>query len=270
MELKISISPIKQLTAILAIFSLFSGIKNIQAQSVDIHGFIFSEVYLDTKEAVASREADVLLYPKKPEYDAFGNDLTDDMCFHMVSFNSRINATATGLDAFGAIGKAVVEVDFLGTGEGYVNLVRMRHAFFQLKWDDTEVLMGQYWHPMFNPGVYPQVLGFGAGAPLNTLSRNSQIRLTKAFSPVVLPFLRSETSPALVRMELHPSMPVKVVYQNLIFSFNIKPKVSWPPPPLALNPSNQVKLIHPEMIWMKRWKAGIAICYSNIHLMKSS
>lgn len=161
------------------------GTSLAKAQSVDIHGFIFSEMYLDTKEAVASREADVLLFPKKPEYDALGNDLTDDMCFHMVSFNSRINATATGLDAFGAAGKAVVEIDFFGTGENYANMVRMRHAFFELKWDGTALLMGQYWHPMFNPGVFPQVLGFGGGAPINTLSRDSQLRLTRTFTPVI-------------------------------------------------------------------------------------
>ena len=164
---------------------LFVATPFASAQSVDIHGFIFSEMYLDTKEAVASREADVLLFPKKPEYDALGNDLTDDMCFHMVSFNSRINATASGLEAFGAAGKAVVEIDFFGTGENYANMVRMRHAFFELKWEETSLLMGQYWHPMFNPGVFPQVLGFGGGAPINTLSRDSQLRLTRTISPAI-------------------------------------------------------------------------------------
>ena len=154
-----------------------------QAQNLNFSGFVSTESYFDNKEAVAAREADVLLYPQRPRYDNLNNDLTDDRTFHMVSFNSRLKMAATEIEAFGAKSTGVIEIDFLGTGEGYVNMIRMRHAYIKLNWEKSSLLMGQYWHPMFVTSSYPEVLGWGGAAPINVLSRNPQVRFTYQVQP---------------------------------------------------------------------------------------
>ncbi|HCD53513.1 MAG TPA: hypothetical protein DEQ34_13780 [Balneolaceae bacterium] len=169
-------------TLFLLVFLLLPESTSILAQEVTWKGFVSSESYFDSKEAVASREADVLLYPKRPVFDNLNNDQTDIRSFHMVSFNSRLQAKASDFEAFGATSSAVIEIDFLGTGENYVNMIRMRHAFVKLKWEKSTVLMGQYWHPMFITSSYPEVLGWGGAAPVNVLSRNPQVRFTYDFN----------------------------------------------------------------------------------------
>ena len=128
-------------TLFLLVFLLLPESTSILAQEVTWKGFVSSESYFDSKEAVASREADVLLYPKRPVFDNLNNDQTDIRSFHMVSFNSRLQAKASDFEAFGATSSAVIEIDFLGTGENYVNMIRMRHAFVKLKWEKSTVLM---------------------------------------------------------------------------------------------------------------------------------
>nr|WP_185957140.1 methyl-accepting chemotaxis protein [Gracilimonas mengyeensis] len=164
---------------------LFATFGLAKAQTVKIGGFVSSETYFDSKEGIASRESNVLLFSKKPMYDNLGNDLTDVRSFHMVSFNSRLRASVSEVEAFGAKSSAVIEFDFLGTGESFVNMPRMRHAYVNLDWEKSSLLMGQYWHPMFNPICFPQVMGWGGAAPVNVLSRNNQVRFTYQLSPSV-------------------------------------------------------------------------------------
>ena len=62
-----------------------------------------------------------------------------------------------------------------------VNGFRLRHAFVKLNWTTTELLVGQYWHPMFNPNSFPGVVSFNTGAPFQAFSRNPQLRVTQKF-----------------------------------------------------------------------------------------
>ncbi|MEZ5147552.1 MAG: hypothetical protein R2759_10865 [Bacteroidales bacterium] len=55
----------------------------------------------------------------------------------------------------------------------------MRHAFVKLTWTNTELLVGQYWHPMFITSCYPGTVSFNTGAPFQPFSRNPQIRLSQ-------------------------------------------------------------------------------------------
>ncbi|NJO91624.1 MAG: hypothetical protein HC831_23665 [Chloroflexia bacterium] len=71
-----------------------------------------------------------------------------------------------------------IEFDFLGTNEGAVNLIRLRHAYLKLASERVEWLMGQYWHPMFVPECFPMVMSWGASVPVHVLSRNPQLRFT--------------------------------------------------------------------------------------------
>jgi hypothetical protein len=93
----------------------------------------------------------------------------------------------TGPDAFGAKTKGFIEGEFFGpnlngvtqAGDLYgMNGFRLRHAFVKLSWTNTDLQIGQYWHPMFVTGCFPGTISFNTGAPFQPFSRNPQVRLT--------------------------------------------------------------------------------------------
>jgi hypothetical protein len=145
---------------------------------IEFHGFVSYEMMYDTRQSVAAREGEVYLFPKPVEYDQFGNDINDHGKFQMFTFHTRLKAAIKGPDIKNMKTSGAIEFDFLGTNDGTVNLIRMRHAYLKLASDKVEWLMGQYWHPMFVPECFPMVVSWGASVPVHVLSRNPQLRFT--------------------------------------------------------------------------------------------
>lgn len=164
------------------IFLLFSlSGKGVFAQSmfqIRFHGLINFEMFYDTRQAVAAREGTVMLFPAGELPDPDGNDMNAVPGFHVNLLTSRLQSVITGPELLGAKSSALFEVDFLGTGPDRFSLLRMRHALAKLNWEKTELLAGQFWHPLFIPSCYPGVVHFGGGVPYNVLNRSPQIRLT--------------------------------------------------------------------------------------------
>lgn len=161
-----------------------SGIaaKAQEKPTVSLHGFVAAESYFDTRKSVYAREGAILFYPAPKSLDAQGNDVNDRSEFFMTGVQSRLNATVTGFEAFGAKGTAVIEGDFVGTSEDKTGLLRLRHAFIKLDWEKDQLLAGKYWHPIFIESAYPRVLHWGAGVPFGVLNRAPQIRYTRKFN----------------------------------------------------------------------------------------
>jgi len=145
---------------------------------INFSGFVSSEAFFDTRQEVTAREGDVLLYPANEKLDINSEDINEKSSFNFLSIHSRLKAGITGPRALGAKTSGVLEFDFVGTGNSFIHLIRMRHAFVNLAWDKTSVLFGQYWHPMFVTDCYPTVASWGAAVPISVLARNPQIRLT--------------------------------------------------------------------------------------------
>ena len=149
-----------------------------QKHNINFSGYIGYEMYFDTYNSATTRDGQVYLYPLAEDLDINGNDINQNFQSQMLSIQSRTRLTSSGLRAFGANVKGVIEGDFLGTTNDYTRLFRLRHAFIQLNWEKSELLTGQTWHPMFVTGCFPAVFSFGAGAPFHPLSRAPQIRYT--------------------------------------------------------------------------------------------
>ncbi|NJN26436.1 MAG: hypothetical protein HC819_10895 [Cyclobacteriaceae bacterium] len=103
-----------------------------------------------------------------------------------MAIQSRITAAFCGPEALGAKTSGLLEGDFFAQTNENINLFRLRHAFIKLKWEKTELLTGQYWNPMFVTECYPGTVSFSAGAPIQGLARNPQIRLSHQISNVKL------------------------------------------------------------------------------------
>lgn len=147
--------------------------------SVKLSGFVAAESYFDTRKTVNSRDGAILLYPANELLDVEGNDLNDRSEFLMTTVQSRLRATVSGFEAFGAQGSTVIEGDFVGTTTDKTGLFRLRHAFIKLDWGKDQLLAGKFWHPMFVASAYPRVLHWGAGLPFGLLNRAPQLRYTR-------------------------------------------------------------------------------------------
>lgn len=169
------------LLTILVSMGLAQGTDEVKPKekNIDWYGYVKLESIFDSHESVTSRYSDLYFYPEKKNDDN-QNDQLD-----MLSLNSRLGVRIDGPSVMNAKVFGIIEGDFFGTAEAYKNLFRLRHAYMKLQWEKSSLLMGQFWHPMFGPAVFPKVLAFGAAAIYNPLNRSPQLR----FDYKVLPYL---------------------------------------------------------------------------------
>jgi hypothetical protein len=142
-------------------------------------GFVKSDFWYDSRQVVGSREDIFLFFPKNISLDKTGKDINSRDNFNFSAITSRLTGIITGPEAFGAKTSGVIEADFSGMSNADINGFRLRHAYSKLSWAKYEMLFGQYWHPMFVPDVFPQVISLNTGAPFHPFIRNPQVSLTR-------------------------------------------------------------------------------------------
>lgn len=149
---------------------------------IDLSGYVQHAMFLDSYESTDTRDGTMLLYPNQALFDTLGNDLNENKQFQMVAIQSRPRFKITGTKLGGASVSGLIEMDFFGTSQDYIQMIRLRHAYLKIHWDKASVLIGQYWHPMFSPSCAPSTIEHGAGVPFHPLNRSPQVRFT--FEPV--------------------------------------------------------------------------------------
>lgn len=140
-------------------------------------GFVKTDFMFDTRQIVNAREGHFAILPSS-ENIVSGEDLNDQSNFNILAIQSRLKASISGPDFFGMKTSGVIEAAFFGNSDASIGELRLRHAFVQLSNDKVEILMGQYWHPMFVTAVFPGTYSFNTGVPFQPFSRNPQLRIT--------------------------------------------------------------------------------------------
>ncbi len=173
----------KILFSLIVLLSLQAKAQEEKKITFTPYGFVGFDAIMDTHESITSRRNHVYLYPtnnseSKRSYD-FGAGIT------------RFGLKIKGQDAFGATTSAKIEGDFVGTsGNSSDFVVRLRHAFINLDWDNSTLLIGKTWHPFFIPENFPGMVNFVVGAPIHPLARAPQIKYTyKATQDLSLSFI---------------------------------------------------------------------------------
>ncbi len=89
---------------------------------------------------------------------------------------SRLGSRFTGFE----IGKAKISgyIEFDFTGSTMTPTFRLRHAYTQIEWPTSKLLIGRTWHPMFIEKVYPATLNENTGLPFQVFNRSPQVRFT--------------------------------------------------------------------------------------------
>src|SRR6056297_760468 len=148
---------------------------------ISFSGFVKNDVFYDTRQTVSAREGHFLLWPQDQDLDAMDEDINATSSFNMLAVQSRLSGTITGPEAFGAKTSGKIEGDFFAQANDNINLFRLRHAFVKLDWENTQLLFGQYWNPMFVTSCFPGTVSFNTGSPIQPFARNTQVRLTQSF-----------------------------------------------------------------------------------------
>lgn len=151
-------------------------------------GYVKTDLIFDSRQTVNSREGHFLLFPENVKPDAEGNDINAKANFNILSIQTRLAGSIFGPDALGAKTSAYFEAEFFGNINPNINTFRLRHAWVKLNWPRVELMIGQWWHPMFVPECSPGTVSFNTGAPFVVFSRNPQIRITRHFGNFRLQF----------------------------------------------------------------------------------
>lgn len=153
---------------------------------ISFSGFVKTDIFFDSRQTVSAREGHFLLLPENEKLDPEGNDINAKGSFNFLSIQTRLAGTISGPDALGAKTSAYIEGEFFGNINTAINSFRLRHAWIKLAWPKTELLLGQYWHPMFVADCSPATVSFNTGAPFVVFSRNPQIRLSQSIGKLKL------------------------------------------------------------------------------------
>ncbi len=145
---------------------------------ITFSGYVKTDFMVDSRQTFAPREGHFLLWPMPVVLDIEGEDIHDGYNTNFLPVQSQLSGKITGPDVFRAKTSGVIEADFFGTTNADINLLRLRHAFMKLNWTRSELLMGQFWHPLFNTSCFPATVSFNTGAPINPFSRDPQIRFS--------------------------------------------------------------------------------------------
>ncbi|MCK5846749.1 MAG: hypothetical protein KAG84_04865 [Bacteroidales bacterium] len=168
------------LILLIVVLPVFSYAQKVEKEEIKlkVYGFIKNDFFVDTRQTVSAREGHFLLFPKSVVHDADGVDINDGANFNFLSIQSRIGLSIVGGNILNAKVSAKLEGDFFGQLNPNINLFRLRHAYVKLNWTSTELLLGQYWVPMFITDCFPGTISFNTGVPFQPFGRSPQIRLT--------------------------------------------------------------------------------------------
>ena len=188
---------------------------------IKFSGFINTDYFYDSRQIVCARCGHFLLWPQPEKLDPEGYDINARGSFNFLSIRTRVRAPITGPDVLGAKTLGVIEGSFFGHSNLDLNEFRLRHAFVKMNWEHTELLMGQYWNPMFIPECFPAVLSFNTGAPFGPFARNPQIRLSHNLGPIKLSAVAyshadfaSAAGISALRNSMIPEMHIHAQYQK--------------------------------------------------------
>lgn len=138
------------------------------------YGQIRTDLYYNSRANQETVDGLFHMYPLDVLPDEEGNDRNATSNGSFYTLYTRLGVDVAGPKLGNAKTSAKVEVDFRGSGSSF-STVRVRHAFLNLDWGKSALLLGQTWHPLFGD-VFPQILNLSVGAPFHPFSRAPQIR----------------------------------------------------------------------------------------------
>lgn len=150
-----------------------------KAVKAEVYGFVRNYFTYDSRSCVQSNEGLFNMLPNDVNYGANGDDLNAIPSVRFLSMTTRFGINVSGPEIWGARSSAKIESDFCGASSGTAFNLRIRQAYTKLAWDNSDLLVGQAWHPMAGD-LMPEVFSLATGAPFNPFNRSPQVRYNYA------------------------------------------------------------------------------------------
>ncbi|MBE6291015.1 MAG: hypothetical protein E7091_01165 [Bacteroidales bacterium] len=153
-----------------------------KAVKAEVYGFVRNYFTYDSRSCVQSNEGLFNMLPNdiKPGANP-GEDLNAIPSVRFLSITTRFGVNVKGPEIWGAKSSAKFESDFCGASSSSAFNLRIRQAFTKLVWENSDLLVGQTWHPM-SGDLMPEVFSLATGAPFNPFNRSPQVRYN--YSPL--------------------------------------------------------------------------------------
>jgi hypothetical protein len=148
-----------------------------QPPYIKLNGYVRNDIFFDNRESVNALNGLFLFFPAPENKLTDGKDANANPSLAILAISSRFNLTFRTPDILNAKVSGRLEADF--TLYSGATGMRLRHAYGQLAWKNTKLLLGQTWIPAFVENCIPTVAGLATGAPYQEFARNPQIRLTQ-------------------------------------------------------------------------------------------
>lgn len=142
--------------------------------SYKFYGQVRGDLFYNSRANAETVDGLFYLYPKDVQPDADGKDLNAAPNGSFYLLYSRFGVDVAGPKIGRAVSSAKLEGDFRGSGSTFA-LLRIRHAYVNLDWGKSALLVGQTWHPLFGD-VFPQVLNLSTGGPFQPFNRSPLLR----------------------------------------------------------------------------------------------
>ncbi len=161
------------------IFSFFNVFANpadsvkVDKIKIDFSGFFRADYWYDSRQIVDAVDGMFMIYPKSPDLDANGKDINAAPNVNLLAMATRLRAGIKMPELFKAKPLIMIEGDFTGMGNNVS--VRLRHAYTKLQWENSSLLIGLTWHPMFVFDVFPNIISLNTGAPFQSFNRSPQL-----------------------------------------------------------------------------------------------
>ena len=164
----------KKLLLAICLLVTMNGFAQKKDFKYKFYGQIRTDLFYNSRANKETVDGLFYMYPLDKLPDADGKDLNATANGSFYVLYTRLGVDLAGPKLGNAQTSAKVEVDFRGSGTTF-STVRVRHAYLNLDWGKSALLMGQTWHPLFGD-VSPQILNLSVGAPFQPFSRAPQIR----------------------------------------------------------------------------------------------
>lgn len=138
------------------------------------YGKVEADWYYNSRTNAEGMEGLFLAYPKDKVLDKKGKDLNASQTAGTYVMETRLGMDVQGPEFLGAKSSGKIEFDFRGVGNDFFQL-RLRHAYINLDWDKSSLLLGQTWHPL-TVSMMPEVINLNAGSPFQPFARAPQLR----------------------------------------------------------------------------------------------
>lgn len=142
-----------------------------------ISGYVQYAAWWSNRQGIGDIDAVEVLFGDRHLFDPDCRDINAPGHANMLVLDTRLRAEFFGPTVLNASTFAFIECDAFGDGLT-VNRFRIWHAFLQLAWQNSELRLGQFWHPFSVVYTFPPTVTVDNGSPVTPNSRNPQIRYT--------------------------------------------------------------------------------------------